>query len=242
MGSANSNVVQVTVSNPCATPVLAPPPGGYGAAQVVTITCSTPGSSIFFTLDGSQPTPSSTPYTGPVNIPSTETLLCMATASGFSNSAVAGGLYTITIAPAVRTLVSGNGNVSCPFNGIWETPCIGYTSSAAPGQPNIGSLTPNTALGVAPMCIGFVTQDGAGIFNDGPFNILVVPDSASATFFTSITLQRGASSHTYLRTAAHFAERDDTGAPGVNWKSWFWPVASNTDFAIGQTTTVTFNP
>lgn len=243
MGSALSNVAEVTLPlQPCATPTLTPPPGSYGSAQSVTLACTTPGSSIFFTIDGSTPTPSSTPYSTPIAVPSTETLRCIATAPVHLSSAIAGGLYTIGALPAVRTLVSGNGNASCPFVGIWETPCVGYTSSVAPGQPNIGSLTPNTALGVAPMCLGFVPQDGAGIFGDGPFNILAVPAAAGTAWFSSINLVRGASSHTYNRVAAHFAVRDDTGEPGLEWNTWLWPVASNTDFAIGLSTTVTFNP
>lgn len=99
MGSALSNVVTFTVLAPCATPTLTPPPGSYSGAQSVVLACSTPSSSIFYTTDGSAPSPSSTPYTGPISVAASETILCMATAPGFSESASAGGLYTIAAGP-----------------------------------------------------------------------------------------------------------------------------------------------
>lgn len=106
MGSANSNIVQVTVTNPCADPVFAPAPGTYAGLVDVTITCATPGSSIFYTTDGSTPTPLSTPYIAPVGITNTSTLKAIATASGFSNSNVTSGLYTITTVPTVTPTLS----------------------------------------------------------------------------------------------------------------------------------------
>lgn len=98
MGSANSNIVQVTVLPPCATPTLTPPPGTYSGAESVALACTTPSSSIFYTLDGSPPSPSSTLYTGPITVNANETILCMATAAGFASSAIAGGAYVITAA------------------------------------------------------------------------------------------------------------------------------------------------
>src|SRR5438045_9583272 len=50
---------------PAATPTFSPAGGSYENAQRVTMACSTSGTaSIFYTMDGSTPTSSSTPYTG----------------------------------------------------------------------------------------------------------------------------------------------------------------------------------
>jgi len=57
-----------------ATPLFNPLGGTYASAQTVTITCPTAGSSIYYTLDGSEPTISSALYSSPVNVPVNTTL------------------------------------------------------------------------------------------------------------------------------------------------------------------------
>lgn len=81
--------------NQVATPVLNPGPGSYSAAVSVTITDATAGATIRYTLDGSTPTSGSPQYTGAISITSTRTLRVIALASGMTDSAVAGGLYSI---------------------------------------------------------------------------------------------------------------------------------------------------
>ncbi len=74
-----------------ATPTLSPASGTYTTAQTVTISDSTPGAVIYYTTDGSVPTPSSTKYTGPITVSSTETINAIATAANYVSSAVASG-------------------------------------------------------------------------------------------------------------------------------------------------------
>ena len=63
--------------------------------MTVTITDSTPGATIYYTTDGSTPTTSSTPYTGPISVTQTTTIRAMAAASGMADSDVASATYTI---------------------------------------------------------------------------------------------------------------------------------------------------
>lgn len=83
--------------NNTATPVFNPGGGAYTGPVTVTITCSTPSSSIYYTIDGSTPTTSSTLYIAPVNISSTTTLKAIATAPGMDPSYVATAIYTFPV-------------------------------------------------------------------------------------------------------------------------------------------------
>ncbi|MBE0639140.1 MAG: choice-of-anchor J domain-containing protein [Bacteroidales bacterium] len=78
-----------------ATPVFSPPAGQFFGDIDVTISCTTPDASIFYTTDGSEPSQSSTPYTDPINISATTTLKARAYATGLDPSIIAQGTYTI---------------------------------------------------------------------------------------------------------------------------------------------------
>ena len=77
------------IVNQVEQPVISPNGGLYSTPQPVTLTTSTPGAAIYYTLDGSTPTSSSTPYTGPVLISTTATLKAVGIRSGYDNSPVA---------------------------------------------------------------------------------------------------------------------------------------------------------
>ena len=77
-----------------ATPSFWPVPGTYSPTQI-TLSDATASSTIYYTIDGSTPSASSTRYTGPVTVSSTTTVKAIATASGFSSSAVASATYTV---------------------------------------------------------------------------------------------------------------------------------------------------
>jgi hypothetical protein len=109
---ANGKVYVATFSNTvdvygllptAATPTLSPAPGAYIGTQQVTLSDSTPGATIYYTTNGTPPSTSSSAYAGtPLSISSTETVEAIAVASGYNNSAVASGTYTIT--PTVTTV------------------------------------------------------------------------------------------------------------------------------------------
>jgi hypothetical protein len=78
-----------------ATPTFSPKGGTYSAAQTVSIGDSTPAATIYYTTNGSTPTTSSTKYTAPIKVSTTQTLKAIAVATGDSQSAVASATYTI---------------------------------------------------------------------------------------------------------------------------------------------------
>ena len=88
-----------------ATPIFNPPGGNYPAAQTVSITCSTPGATIRYTTDGSEPTESSTQYTRLLRVNENINLKAKCFKNGWAPSSTASANYTIT--PIQMILVSG---------------------------------------------------------------------------------------------------------------------------------------
>ncbi|NLF85197.1 MAG: hypothetical protein GX571_03705, partial [Lentisphaerae bacterium] len=64
-----------------------------GGALAVSLTCATPGADIRYTLDGSDPTPSSGIYTSPLQIEQTTTIRARAFKAGFAPSDQASAIY-----------------------------------------------------------------------------------------------------------------------------------------------------
>ena len=77
-------------------PSFSPASGSYTAAQSVTLSTPTPGAAIRYTTDGSTPTSSSTLYSNAIPVSATQTIKAFTVASGFSNSSVSTGTYTIS--------------------------------------------------------------------------------------------------------------------------------------------------
>ena len=88
---------------PAATPVITPPSGVYNSVQSITITCSTPGSSIYYTLNGEAPDQNSTLYNTSFNVLSNTTVRARAYADGYEPSAIATNTYSF---PAFVTNLS----------------------------------------------------------------------------------------------------------------------------------------
>jgi len=82
---------------PPQTPAVtfAPAPGPYASAQSVTLANTDANAKIYYTLDGSDPTASSTMYTGPIQVSTSLTIKAIAIDSSMQNSPVASAAYTI---------------------------------------------------------------------------------------------------------------------------------------------------
>ena len=92
----------LTLSTPVtATPVITPATGTYTGAQSVTISDATPGATIYYTTDGTTPTAQSLVYSTAITVNVSETIEAIAIAAGYTQSAVASSVLTITFgAPA----------------------------------------------------------------------------------------------------------------------------------------------
>jgi hypothetical protein len=106
-GYANSPVTSAIYTLQVPLPTFSPAAGSYTSVQSVTISDAAPASSIYYTTDGSTPTTSSTLFNGPVSVANTTTLMAIATLSGWSNSAVASGTFSIQSAGTPSFTPSG---------------------------------------------------------------------------------------------------------------------------------------
>ena len=82
-----------------ATPTITPNGGAYATSVSVSLACATPGAAIYYTVDGSAPTTSSSIYAAPFALSATATVKAKAVASGFSDSAVASASFSIGVPP-----------------------------------------------------------------------------------------------------------------------------------------------
>ena len=132
-----------------ATPTFSPTAGTYASAQSVTLSDATPGAIIYYTINGTTPTASSTVYSGAIAVSSTETLQAIAAASGYSTSAVATALYTVNLpaaspafSPVAGTYTSAQSvslSDSTPGATIFYT--TNGTTPTASSTPYMGAIT-----------------------------------------------------------------------------------------------------
>jgi hypothetical protein len=99
--------------NDVATPVFNPLPGSYNDVQNVAINCATAGSSIYYTLDGSDPDESSSPYISPntIRVAATTTIKARAYAAGMDPSAIATADYIIDLPDVAEPQINPRGGI-----------------------------------------------------------------------------------------------------------------------------------
>lgn len=92
-----------------ATPVFDPPGGTYSSPQTVSISCATPGATIHYTTDGTDPHPGSAVYQTPLQFEQDITIKAMAVRIGWKESSIASVNYTfdVTVASPIISPASG---------------------------------------------------------------------------------------------------------------------------------------
>jgi len=125
-----------------AAPVITPNGGTFSSTQSVTLSSTTASSSIYYTLDGSTPTSTSTLYSGPISISTNTTLKAIASAPNYLQSAVSSAVFTfdtqtpsVTFTPVEGTYTSAQ---SVTLSDTDTNAKIYYTTDGTP--PSISSL------------------------------------------------------------------------------------------------------
>ncbi len=84
---------------PTETPTISPNGGSYVGDTTVALATATPGATIYYTIDGTDPTTSSNVYVNAFILTVDTTVKAFATAPGFLDSAIASAAFTITELP-----------------------------------------------------------------------------------------------------------------------------------------------
>jgi subtilisin family serine protease len=158
-----------------ATPTFSQPAGTYIGSVTVSISCTTSGATIRYTTDGTDPTSSSTQYTGPLTLTTTTTLKARAFKTGMTDSEVASVIYTVIPKVATPTFSQPTGtyigsvtvSISCTTSGA----TIRYTTN---GFDPTSSSTQYTG----PLILTTATTLKAKAFKTG----MTDSDVASATY------------------------------------------------------------
>ncbi|MFA5839579.1 MAG: chitobiase/beta-hexosaminidase C-terminal domain-containing protein [Candidatus Margulisiibacteriota bacterium] len=94
-----------------AAPSFSQSSGSYEVnSTYVTLECSTAGSSIYYTLDGTAPSASSTLYTEPISLESSKTVKAIAIKTGLSNSPIVNNWYDLYWWQAIGSGTNGDVN------------------------------------------------------------------------------------------------------------------------------------
>lgn len=88
------------------TPVISPTSGAYVSDQLITITCTTSGASIYYTEDGSTPDSGDTLYTTPFTLGSAKTIKAIGIKAGLTDSGIASETYTIVAIQPIITIMT----------------------------------------------------------------------------------------------------------------------------------------
>ena len=94
-GAADSLTVSADYAIQAAVPTFSVTAGTYTESKELSLSTTTEGASIWYTLDGSIPTTESTRYTGVITLNDSTTVKAIATKSGMANSNVAEASYVI---------------------------------------------------------------------------------------------------------------------------------------------------
>jgi len=191
----------------CATPTFSPGVGAVSADTEVTISSTTTGSTIYYTVDGSTPTTSSAHGTvgaasAPVTIDVAKTIKAIAVLDDWNNSSVASATYTISgvVTPlddpssVAITAISATG-----FTATWtnNSNATGYswmlsTSSTAPANTSdasvkaYGSFTSASPAGSgASLSSGTWTLTKTSLSLSGKYYFYVKADGDGSTYSDS---------------------------------------------------------
>jgi hypothetical protein len=140
-GYSDSSINTQTYLFTAATPVISPGTGTFSTTQSVTITApGTPSATIRYTLDGSEPTSTSTAYSSAFSVAATTTVKAKAFFAGMTKSATATAVLTIGGSSAAAPVIS-----STAYQGTTRIITMTSTTTSAVIYYTVDNTTPTTS-------------------------------------------------------------------------------------------------
>jgi hypothetical protein len=213
-----------------ATPTFSVAAGTYASAQTVAISDTTPSAIIYYTTTGTTPTTGSAVYSAPITVSSTETLEAIATASGYSTSAVQSATYTITPKTAPTVTVTPSSTSITTAQALTVTTAV----SGGTGKPTpTGTVT--LTSGTFTSAASTLSSGGATInvpagslaIGSDTLTVSYTPDSSSSSTYNSATGSNSVTVTTAVNPTFTVSGTAVTVAPGAT---------------TGNTSTITVTP
>ena len=184
----------VTVTIPIiATPSITPDGGTFLDSVQVTLSCATPGATIRYTTDGTDPTASSAVYASPFTLTASATVKAKGFESNYNDSTIASAAFTVNSTPTVSApTISPNGGsfvdsvqvtLTCATSGA----TIRYTTDGSdPTAASTVYSAPFTLTNSATVeAGGFETGYNSSAIASAGFTITTMPTVATPTILPS---------------------------------------------------------
>ena len=140
----NSDIGEGEIDIRCATPAIS----FDNITSKVSITCGTEGSTIYYTIDNSEPTTTSTAYTGPFSLTSPTTVKAIATHGGLDPSVVAELVIPQVATPTIQdngsnavSITTTTVGVTIYFTTDGSNPTTSSTKYTVPLSESISNVT-----------------------------------------------------------------------------------------------------
>src|SRR5665213_411672 len=191
-----------------AAPTISPNGGVFSGSVTITLAETTPGTSLYYTLDGSDPDTNSILYTGPFNLTNSAALHLVAIKPGYNNSAVTAAGFinsaSIGLGVGLRGQYWTNTTATAFANASFNTPAtlvrtdavVNFNWNTAGPDPKIGQtvFTARWTGSVQPQFNETYTfyataDDGVRLWVNGQLLADGWVDQASTTYQGSIALK-----------------------------------------------------
>lgn len=176
------------ISLSVAAPTFSLAAGSYSGAQDVTISEDAADTTIYYTTDGSTPTPSSNVYSSPVTITNSMTLKAIAVGLLDAQSSVSASAYTITAGPATVTITPSASSVTTAQSFTVTVAVSGGKGEATPtGSVTLSSGSYSAQQTLSSGAAIFTIPSGALPIGVDVLTATYTPDSAGSVVYLMTT-------------------------------------------------------
>ena len=243
-------------------PSISPNGGSYLNSVQVTLACSTPGATIRYTTDGSDPTSTSPIYSAPFSLTTSASIKVKAFLAGYNDSTIAFANFTITDMPTVATpTISPNGGsysssvlvtLACSTSGALIYYTIDGSDPTTSSTSYQGSFTLTTSVPVKAKAFasGYnpsVTASASFTVNPANISVTVQPSLSGRSFTVDGTTYTTSQNFSWVSGISHTIATTSPQSGGIGiqyaWSNWSdgGAMAHTVAPTVGTTYTANFN-